>query len=502
MGRIARRAFGGGRSQLLVAVAGAVVVAMVAVCTIGPSTGIVSLMQTGPEVTFEDMSAAQRAKYSGFGSDASISMVDLTAQQRRNALAAPTTALAASSEPIPPGHVIHVDMPKAAMAKLKVGGIVKGKVREPMLAADGSKQFDTVDFTGKVRSLQAITVQGKIQSNVLGEPDEGVVSVKLLSDQFVAPGTAVSGMVAGKIFKGIVTKAPSFDERLDEAEKRVRELAPPVCGEMCKLEREIAMVGKRIKEFKASEGLRKETARLEKRMHRLENPPPPPETVAILGNWAGFKFDFPEGEEGPNIYGSRIDTLAKSMEEAPNANDYIKAAEPIYERTRALEKKLNDLQGLKTYKERMDLLKQEIALVDDCISTFGTEGAAAPCIQKVQEGGYKSYTNREAEEEMDKDAQFLKANGGEEGEAGEEGAEGEAGEEGGEREGEVESPEEAGEEAAEKASTSQLRAKPAQAIRRSRKSQAAAGERAWKKFLRQTDKMNNIATQDNVIAQW
>jgi hypothetical protein len=150
----------------------------------------------------------------------------------------------------------------------------------------------------------------------------------------------------------------------------------------------------------------------------------------------------------------------------------------------------------------MDLLKQEIALVDDCISTFGTEGAAAPCIQKVQEGGYKSYTNREAEEEMDKDAQFLKANGGEEGEAGEEGAEGEAGEEGGEREGEVESPEEAGEEAAEKASTSQLRAKPAQAIRRSRKSQAAAGERAWKKFLRQTDKMNNIATQDNVIAQW
>ncbi|KAJ1494630.1 hypothetical protein T484DRAFT_1877322 [Baffinella frigidus] len=508
--------------QLVAAVAGVLAVTLVALCTVG--SGRSSLLQSGPQVTFTDMSAVQRAKYAGAGAASQqLSMVDLSAQQRQDSLAAPTMALASSSDPIPPGHVIHVDMPQSAMQKLKVGSIVKGKVREPMLAADGQKQFDTVDFTGKVRSLQAITVQGKIQSNILGEPDEGVVSVKLLSDQFVAPGTAVSGMVAGKIFKGVVTKAPSFDERMDEAEKRVRELAPPICGEMCQLEREIAMVGKRIKEFKASKNLRKETAALEKRMHRLEHPAPPPETVAILGNWAGFKFDFPEGEEGPNIYGSRIDVLAKSMATAPSVDDYVKAAEPIYAKTRALEKKLDDLQGLKSYSERMELLKKELAAVDNCISKHGTEGRAAPCIQRVQQGGFKSYTNRESEEEFDKDDQFLKPQEGGGGGGGGGGA--------------AESREAAGEEAAEKATWRTEGGVRQRNARRGRgrgrepgaarcnatrgggarveelqqnenrrhraASQRAAGARAWKKFLHQTDRMNHIPSdKDNVMSQW
>eukprot|EP00961_Rhodomonas_salina_P054573 733069-Rhodomonas_salina.1 len=68
-------------------------------------------------------------------------------------------------------------------------------------------------FSRQVRSLQMITVQGNLGSSELGKPDEGVVSIKLLSDQYLAPGTSVTGTVAGKIFKGTVTKAPSLQVR-------------------------------------------------------------------------------------------------------------------------------------------------------------------------------------------------------------------------------------------------------------------------------------------------
>ena len=64
-------------------------------------------------------------------------------------------------------------------------------------------------LAAQVRSLQALTVRGRIQGRA-GQPDEGVVSVKLLSDQFLAPGTSVTGKVAGKIFKGVVTQAPNL----------------------------------------------------------------------------------------------------------------------------------------------------------------------------------------------------------------------------------------------------------------------------------------------------
>ena len=76
----------------------------------------------------------------------------------------------------------------------------------------------------------------------------------------------------------------------------------------------------------------------------------------------------------------------------------------------------------------------------------------------MQKGGFKSYTNRESEEEMDKDDQFLKPRSEAPGAA----EEGGGGDEGG---GEAESPEAEGEEAAEKATYSQLRARPSREIK-------------------------------------
>mmetsp|Transcript_18558 Transcript_18558/g.42369 ORF Transcript_18558/g.42369 Transcript_18558/m.42369 type:complete len:453 (-) Transcript_18558:2216-3574(-) len=325
----------------------------------------------------------------------SVDLFDVSAanRQRRTGLATEMSLADVSTGK----HIVHLNVPLKDIAGLRVGATMKGKTA--MLAADGTSPINAKDFTGKVRSLQMITVQGKIQSDVLGEPDEGVVSVKLLTDQFVAPGTAVTGMVAGKVFKGVVTKAPSLENRLDEAEKRMREMAPPVCDEICKLEKEIQKTQRRIQDYKDSRHLRKEADALEKRMDALEKPHPPPETVAILGNWAGFKFELPDG---PNSYAPRVENIESRMDEIPKG--YAVAFQDVYNSTRNLEKKLDEIEGLKTTQERMNLLRHELSEMESCVHAEASKEARAECIRRImQENQFKTYHHHEAQEEYEKE---------------------------------------------------------------------------------------------------
>lgn len=521
-------------------------------------------------MSFDDVSAQRRLAHYARTAPGSVSFTDLSALRRwsgrgsqlsvRGAGLATTTSLASTGEdPIPVGHVIHVDVPKSAMQSLKVGSEIKGRVNKQMLRQDGTEAINAVDFVGKVRSLQMITVQGKVQSNVMGEPDEGVVSVKLMSDHYVAPGTPVTGMVAGKIFKGVVTRAPSIEDRMDEAEKRLRELAPPVCDEICKLEKEIELTQKRIDDFKASRKLRKMSEKLEKRVDKLANPPPPPEKVAILGNWAGFKFDLPDG---PNVFGPRISKMTERLDSIPK--EYSDIMAPLYKATQKLEKKLDKVEGLKTYRQRVARMQYELDEMEKCISgAGGDKEEAAPCIRAVMASTkFKSYHNLEAMEEHDKErgpgapplgeehefeeddfpppkeeeeggegeagAEEMEGGGeeggGEEGEdEGEEAAQGEEEQEGGSEQAEAaeevderrakgeaaaseEVPLEEEEAGAKKAQEEELEASKVKGRESTRKRQhawAPGQKKTWDKLLKTTDRMDGIANdEDNIISQW
>jgi len=529
------------------------------------------------QVSFDDVTAQRRMAHQARAAPGSVSFTDLSALRRwggrgsqlsarGEGLAATTSLASTASDPIPVGHIIHVNVPRSAMQSLKIGSMIKGKVNKQMLRQDGTEAVNAVDFVGKVRSLQMITVQGKVQSNVMGEPDEGVVSVKLMSDHFVAPGTAVTGMVAGKIFKGVVTRAPSIQDRMDEAEKRLRELAPPVCDEICKLEKEIEMTQKRIDDFKASRKLRKISEALEKRVDKLANPPPPPEHVAILGNWAGFKFDLPG--DGPNIFEPRITKMKDRLDEIPK--EYSEIMSPLYKATQKLEKQLDNVEGLKTYRQRVTRMKYELHEMEHCISVAGGDKKeAAPCIRAVMaQTKFKTFHNHEAMEEANLDRGPGAPPLGEEQEfeqddfpppaaEGEEGGEGPEGSEGGEtptdgaekgeedaeateksdeenEEEKEEEPATPAEEATEEADQRRAEGEPAaaedvpleggeeqeetkgeKAEQRGSMQQLAAkstiksstwapGQKAtWNKFLKKTDKMDGLANdEDNVIAQW
>ena len=91
-----------------------------------------------------------------FGST-DFSMVDISAQQRiKSKIHSAADQLAAmSSQQIGPGHVLHIDMPMSQMDQLKIGSVVKGHLRLPMLASDEQhvgSEFNSVPFTGEVGS--------------------------------------------------------------------------------------------------------------------------------------------------------------------------------------------------------------------------------------------------------------------------------------------------------------------------------------------------------------
>ena len=91
-----------------------------------------------------------------FGST-DFSMVDISAEQRiKSKIHSAADQLAAmSSQQIGPGHVLHIDMPMSQMDQLKIGSVVKGHLRLPMLASDEQhvgSEFNSVPFTGEVES--------------------------------------------------------------------------------------------------------------------------------------------------------------------------------------------------------------------------------------------------------------------------------------------------------------------------------------------------------------
>lgn len=157
-----------------------------------------ALLQGFPQVSLVDSSAIARERAS-MGAD-QVSLQDISSMRR--AAAAASAAQGAAAGPMPVGHVIHVDMPTSEMKQLKVGSIVKGTVRRPMLAADGAEEFNTLDFTGKVsfpRCFRNFTLCDRCMSDsmvwsctcelslaggVISVPVQGLRAVQLFSHRF------------------------------------------------------------------------------------------------------------------------------------------------------------------------------------------------------------------------------------------------------------------------------------------------------------------------------
>ena len=106
---------------------------------------------------------------------------------------------------IAPNNLLNVDVPVSQLASTKVGDIVQGQVKTGL---------GLVSWTGAITAGTTIS------------PTQGCVTVKVISDKYIAPGTPVSGKVGNAAFAGTVVGSPNHQERMGNIERRLKALEP------------------------------------------------------------------------------------------------------------------------------------------------------------------------------------------------------------------------------------------------------------------------------------
>ena len=97
-----------------------------------------------------------------------------------------------------------MDVPAAQLATAKIGDIVQGQMARPL--AEG--------FHGEGLGPQVSEATG-------------AVTIRVLSDKYIQPGTVVSGRVGNAMFKGMVAQSPSEQEQLADRRSAWRRWRSP-----------------------------------------------------------------------------------------------------------------------------------------------------------------------------------------------------------------------------------------------------------------------------------
>lgn len=245
-----------------------------------------------------------------------------------------------SSEPLKRNQLLSVEVPASQLASTHIGDIIHGKVRTQNLGA--------VSFTG------AVTAGTQVSAT------RGAVTVKVLSDKYIAPGTSVSGSVGDAQFSGTVVNAASTQERLGNIETRVGALEAPAKKQVDNIKDEIGELNGRLRNLEGGMTMDERVDYLEKRIKELESRPPAFNPSLIKNNAEGFHF---HGAIGPNTLEPKLDTVEQSIaqiEREPSEKDVV---EPVRSRLDDLARRIDDISdGMNPRRMMGKLEKRVIAL--------------------------------------------------------------------------------------------------------------------------------------------
>ena len=157
-----------------------------------------------------------------------------------------------SGGPVYPGEMLSINVPATQLAHSSIGEEVKGSVP----AAGGGK----VDFTGKIAEGTSLCSGCPV----------GAVTVRVISDKYVAPGTTVEGLVAGKPFTGTVTDAASDNQRLSGMEQRLSTLEGPHKKQIQDLAHELAGFESRLSKLEGHKTIKERIGDLQDRLDHLK----------------------------------------------------------------------------------------------------------------------------------------------------------------------------------------------------------------------------------------
>lgn len=223
------------------------------------------------------------------------------------------------------GHQMHIDVPVQQLATTRVGDIVKGK-----MLASAAQGGGYVHWTG------AITADTTVS------PQQGCVTVRVISDKYIPPGTPVSGKVGSAGFMGTVVGAPNNQERVGNIERRLESLEPRAKGEVKALKKKLARMNRQLEHLEGKKSIAERMVDLEKRLVELEKKPPSKHGLIFSGNIAGLHFTGALGSRDLADRIDRIDARITAIQSRPKPVEFVK---PIEKKVQELEDRIADLQS-------------------------------------------------------------------------------------------------------------------------------------------------------------
>jgi len=247
--------------------------------------------------------------------------------------------------------ILHIDVPIQQLASTNVGDIVKGQMK--------------AGTNGQVSWTGAITADTTIS------PQQGCVTVRVISDKYIAPGTPVSGTVGDAGFMGTVVGSPNNQERVGNIERRLEALEPRANEKLTNMRRQLNKLKRKLFKLEGHKTVEQKMKELEKRVVELEKRPPVEGGLNFDGNVAGFHFVGALGTRGiaPRI--DKIDSRISAIEARPKPDEAVK---PVADKIDDLNERLDDLQdedGTFTYKAEMTELEKRLC---DLEKKYGNGG--------------------------------------------------------------------------------------------------------------------------------
>jgi hypothetical protein len=220
-----------------------------------------------------------------------------------------TLALLSSSS-VAVGHTLHIDVPVQQIADTRVGDVVKGK-----MLASAAQGGGYIHWTG------AITADTTVS------PQQGCVTVRVISDRYIPPGTPVSGQVGSAGFMGTVVGAPNNQERVGNIERRLEALEPRRKGEVLALQKKLARMNRQLGRLEGKQTVSERLEDEEKRLVALERRPPSKHGLVFAGNIAGLHFTGTLGSRSLADRIDRIDARITALQARPQPDEFVRPVE-------------------------------------------------------------------------------------------------------------------------------------------------------------------------------
>jgi hypothetical protein len=232
---------------------------------------------------------------------------------------------AGSADSLHKGSLVSIDVPITQLSSTRVGDQVKG----------------SMPVGGGAGGMLAWT--GQITEHTVISPKQGCVTVRVISDKYIAPGTQVSGTVGGHAFMGTVTKSPNKLARIGNIERRLSQLEPQSKKGIDAMKEKLEEMEKKLQALEGHQTMDQKVKALETHIVDLERRPPSSDGLLFDGNAAGFHFVGALGET--NDMRNRIDSLDSRLSALEGRDAPEQAVKPLDDKLDEMEKRLDKLTG-------------------------------------------------------------------------------------------------------------------------------------------------------------